>query len=156
MSNPRKKISPILLTGVIANGNGNAFTQAAEKKNPLDAAADLIASRYGVVSDDNIPQINEEAFRKNREIGKTIVPLKEYFRQSAADFEKQEIDKKNIKKKREFVLPPCDRKINTLQKNIDAYIKNCDPNISNESFIEMVQKSRNKLNGSKKKNIKKR
>ena len=42
-----------------------------------------------------------------------------------------------------------------MQKNIDAYIKNCDPNISNESFIEMVQKSRNKLNGSKKKHQKK-
>ena len=41
--------------------SSNAFKQAAEKKNPLDAAADLISSRYGV-SDENIPQINEEAF----------------------------------------------------------------------------------------------
>ena len=130
--------------------SSNAFKQAAEKKNPLDSAADLIASRYGV-SDENIPQINEEAFKKNREIGKTVVPLKEYFRQSAADFEKKEIENKKVKKKREFVLPLCERKLNTLQRNIDAYyIKNCDRNISDASFIAMVQKSRNKLNASKK------
>ena len=152
MSTIRKKIVPTLLTSVPTNTN--AFKQAAEKKNPLDAAADLIASRYGV-SDENIPQINEEAFKKNREIGKTVVPLKEYFRQSAADFEKKEIENKKVKKKREFVLPLCERKLNTLQRNIDAYIKNCDRNISDESFIAMVQKSRNKLNTSKKKNSKK-
>jgi hypothetical protein len=147
MSTIRKKIVPTLLTNVPINND--AFKQAAEKKNPLDAAADLIASRYGV-SDENIPQINEEAFKKNREIGKTVVPLKEYFRKSAADFEKKEIENKKVKKKREFVLPLCERKLNTLQRNIDAYIKNCDRNISDESFIDMVQKSRNKLNASKK------
>ena len=129
--------------------SSNAFKQAAEKKNPLDSAADLIASRYGV-SDENIPQINEEAFKKNREIGKTVVPLKEYFRKSAADFEKKRNRKQKRLKKREFVLPLCERKLNTLQRNIDAYIKNCDHNISDESFINMVQKSRNKLNASKK------
>jgi hypothetical protein len=150
MSTVRKKIVPTLLTGAVPTNN--AFKQAAEKKNPLDAAADLIASRYGV--SDNIPQISEEAFKKNREIGKTVVPLKEYFRKSAADFEKQEIEKKNVKKKREFVLPLCERKLNTLQRNIDAYIKNCDPNISDESFIDMVQKSRNKINATKKKSKK--
>jgi len=147
MSTIRKKIVPTLLTNVSINND--AFKQSAEKKNPLDAAADLIASRYGV-SDENIPQINEEAFKKNREIGKTVVPLKEYFRKSAADFEKKEIENKKVKKKREFVLPLCERKLNTLQRNIDAYIKNCDRNISDESFIDMVQKSRNKLNASKK------
>jgi hypothetical protein len=89
-------------------------------------------------------------FKKNREIGKTVVPLKEFFRKSAADFEKKEIENKNVRKKREFVLPLCERKLNTLQRNIDAYIKNCDRNISDESFIDMVQKSRNKLNASKK------
>ena len=73
MSNIRKKVVPTLLTSVPTNTN--AFKQAAEKKNPLDAAADLIASRYGV-SDENVPQINEEAFKKNIEIGKTVVPLK--------------------------------------------------------------------------------
>lgn len=147
MSTIRKKIVPTLLTA--APPISNAYKQAAEKKNPLDSAADLIASRYGV-SDENIPQINEEAFKKNREIGKTVVPLKEYFRQSAADFEKKEIKKKNVKKKREFVLPLCERKLNTLQRNIDGYIKNCDSNISDESFIGMVEKSRNKVNASKK------
>ena len=115
----------------------------------MDAGAEPIASRYGV-SDENIPQINEEAFKKNREIGKTVVPLKEYFRQSAADFEKKEIENKKVKKKREFVLPPCERKLNTLQRNIDAYMKICDRDISDESFIDMVKKSRNKLNASKK------
>ena len=90
MSTIRKKVVPTLLTAAPIS---NAYKQAAEKKNPLDSAADLIASRYGV-SDENIPQINEEAFKKNRGIGKTIVPLKEYFRQSAADFEKKEIEKK--------------------------------------------------------------
>ena len=139
MSTIRKKVVPTLLTAAPIS---NAYKQAAEKKNPLDSAADLIASRYGV-SDENIPQINEEAFKKNRGIGKTIVPLKEYFRQSAADFEKKEIEKKNVKKKREFVLPLCERKLNTLQRNIDGYIKSCDSNISDESFIGMVQKLRN-------------
>ena len=115
----------------------------------MDAGAEPIASRYGV-TDENIPQINEEAFKKNREIGKTVVPLKEYFRQSAADFEKKEIENKKVKKKREFVLPPCERKLNTLQRNIDAYMKICDRDISDESFIDMVKKSRNKLNASKK------
>lgn len=148
MSTVRKKIIPTLLTSSAAAApTNNAFKQAAEKKNPLDTAADLIASRYGV-SDENIPQISEEKFKKNREIGKTVVPLKEYFRQSAAEFEKQEIEQKNIKKKKEFVLPLCERKLNTLQRNIDAYIKNCNSNISDESFIAMVQKSRNKLNAS--------
>jgi len=147
MSTIRKKVVPTLLTA--APPVSNAYKQAAEKKNPLDSAADLIALRYGV-SDENIPQINEEAFKKNREIGKTVVPLKEYFRQSADDFEKKEIEKKNVKKKREFVLPLCERKLNTLQRNIDGYIKSCDSNISDESFIGMVQKSRNKVNASKK------
>ena len=147
MSTIKKKVVPTLLAA--APPISNAYKQAAEKKNPLDAAADLIASRYGV-SDENIPQINEEAFKKNREIGKTVVPLKEYFRKSADDFEKKEIEKKNVKKKREFVLPLCERKLNTLKRNIDAYIKSCDSNISDESFIDMVQKSRNKLNASKK------
>lgn len=103
----------------------------------MDAGAEPIASRYGV-TDENIPQINEEAFKKNREIGKTVVPLKEYFRKSAADFEKKRNRKQKRLKKREFVLPLCERKLNTLQRNID------------ESFIDMVQKSRNKLNASKK------
>jgi hypothetical protein len=147
MSTIRRKVVPTLLTS--APPTSNAFKQAAEKKNPLDKAAYLIASRYGV-SDENIPQINEEAFKKNREIGKTVVPLKEYFKKSADEFEKKEIENKKVKKKREFVLPLCERKINTLQRNIDAYIKNCDRNISDESFINMVQKSRNKLNASKK------
>ena len=63
----------------------------------MDAGAEPIASRYGV-TDENILQINEEAFKKNREIRKTVVPLKEYFRKSAADFEKKEIENKKVKK----------------------------------------------------------
>ena len=62
MSTVRKKIIPTLLTSAAAAPTNNAFKQAAEKKNPLDTAADLIASRYGV-SDENIPQISEEIFK---------------------------------------------------------------------------------------------
>ena len=58
MSTVRKKIVPTLLKGAEPTGS-NAFKQAAEKKNPLDSAADLIASRYGV-SDENIPQITQK------------------------------------------------------------------------------------------------
>ena len=42
--------------------------------------------------------VNVQRCKKNREIGKTVVPLKEYFRKSAADFEKKEIENKKVKK----------------------------------------------------------
>ena len=83
----------------------------------MDAGAEPIASRYGV-TDENIPQINEEAFKKNREIGKTVVPLKEYFRQSAADFEKKEIENLIKKEIREFMGS------NTVKKFEDKLLDN--------------------------------
>jgi hypothetical protein len=34
--------------------------------------------------------------------------------------------------------------MNTLQRNIDGYIKGCDSAFSNEAFIEMMDKARAK------------
>ena len=126
-----------------ANGdiatNANAFEAAAKKKNPLENAADLIAMRYGVSQE--APQIDESIFAKNRAIGKKVVPLKEYFEQTAKDFKEKEVQQKEdaaqIAK-----LSPCQRKLNTLQRTIDGYIQACDPALSNDAMIEMLDKAR--------------
>ena len=144
---PRKKIVPTLVTaGPTTTVAAQAFEQAAQKKNPLENAADLIALRYGVLGD--APKINEEAFVKNRAVGKKVVPLKEYFEQTAKEFAQIEAEKKEsiMKRKRENAkLTPCQRKFNTLQRNIEGYIEICNPAISNEAIIEMVDNARAKL-----------
>jgi len=145
---PRKKIAPTLVANeAIAIGPANkAFDAAAQKKNPLENAADLIAMRYGVSGE--APQINEEVFKQNRALGKKVVPLKEYFEQTAKEFVKKEAEKKEetTRKKREYAkLTPCQRKINTLQRNIDGYVKGCDRTMSNEAFIAMADKARAKM-----------
>jgi hypothetical protein len=145
---PRKKIAPTLVANeAIAIGPANkAFDAAAQKKNPLENAADLIAMRYGVSGE--APQINEEVFKQNRALGKKVVPLKEYFEQTAKEFVKKEAEKKEetTRKKREYAkLTPCQRKINTLQRNIDGYMKGCDRTMSNEAFIAMADKARAKV-----------
>jgi hypothetical protein len=164
---PKKRIAPTLLgqvpaatvatnaaavaTNAVANGavaNGavaNAFEAASKKKNPLENAADLIAMRYGISGD--APQINEDVFAKNRAIGKKVVPLKEYFEQTAKEFKQKEVQQKEdaAQKKRENAkLTPCQRKLNTLQRNIDGYIQACDPALSNDAMIEMLDKARTK------------
>jgi hypothetical protein len=101
--------------------------------------------RYGISGE--APQINEEVFKQNRALGKKVVPLKEYFDQTAKEFAQKEADKKEetTRKKREYAkLTPCERKMNTLQRNIDGYIKGCDSAFSNEAFIEMMDKARAK------------
>jgi hypothetical protein len=148
----KRKIVPTLITAGIdpnantnANANANAFEAAAQKKNPLENAADMIAMRYGI--SEEAPQINEEVFKKNRAIGKKVIPLKEYFEQTAKEFVQKEAEKKEetAQKKREYAkLSPCQRKTNTLQRNIDEYIKGCDTNFSNAALIEMANKAREK------------
>lgn len=147
---PKKRIVPTLLGQVpaaeanAANGAiANAFEAAAKKKNPLENAADLIAMRYSVSQE--APQINESIFAKNRAIGKKVVPLKEYFEQTAKDFKEKEVQQKEevTRKKRENAkLSPCQRKLNTLQRTIDGYIQACDPALSNDAMIEMLDKAR--------------
>jgi len=147
----RKKIVPTLVSNVNDTANPNAanaakaFEAAAQKKNPLENAADMIAMRYGI--SEEAPQIDEEIFKKNRALGKKVVPLKEYFEQTAKEFVQKEAEKKEeaTRKKREYAkLTPCQRKTNTLQRNIDGYIKDCDRAFSNEALIEMMDKAREK------------
>ena len=70
-----------------------------------------------------------------------MVPLKEYFEQTAKDFKEKEVQQKEdaaqIAK-----LSPCQRKLNTLQQTIDGYIQACDPALSNDAMIEMLDKAR--------------
>lgn len=143
---PKKRIAPTLVD-INANANANAFEAAAQKKNPLENAADMIAMRYGI-SAAEAPQINEDVFAKNRAIGKKVVPLKEYFEQTAKEFKEKEAVKKEetTRKKREYAkLTPCQRKMITLQRNIDGYIKGCDRAFSNEALIELATKARDKV-----------
>jgi len=142
---PKKRIVPTLVSGDVPDANANAFEAAAKKKNPLENAADLIAMRYGISGD--APQINESIFEQNRAIGKKVVPLKEYFEQTAKDFREKEVQQKEdaAQRKRENAkLSPCQRKLNTLQRNLDGYIQTCDPALSNDAMIEMLDKARDK------------
>ena len=142
---PKKRIAPTLVNE--APAHNKAFETAAQKKNPLENAADIIAMRYGI-SATEAPQINEDVFAKNRAVGKKVVPLKEYFEQTAKDFKEKEAEQKEetAKKKREYAkLTPCQRKLNTLQRNIDGYVKGCDRAFSNEALIEMATKARGKV-----------
>jgi hypothetical protein len=144
---PKKRIAPTLLGQVPDVNDAKAFEAAAQKKNPLENAADMIAMRYGI-SATEAPQIDEAVFKQNRAIGKKVVPLKEYFEQTAKEFVQKEAEKKEetAQKKREYAkLTPCQRKMNTLQRNIDAYIKGCDRNFSNEALIELMDKAREKV-----------
>jgi len=141
---PKKRIAPTLLQGDAATAT--AANKVFEKKNPLENAADLIAMRYGVSGE--APQINDDVFAKNRAIGKKVVPLKEYFEQTAKEFKEKEAQQKEdaAQKKRENAkLNPCQRKLNTLQRNLDGYIKACDQTLSNEVLIEMADKARVKV-----------
>ena len=125
--------------------NANAFETAAQKKNPLENAADMIAMRYGVSTE--APQIDEAVFKQNRAIGKKVVPLKEYFEQTAKDFVQKEAEQKEeaARKKREYAkLTPCQRKLNTLQRNLDGYVQACDRALSNEALIQMADNARAK------------
>jgi hypothetical protein len=106
----------------------------------------MIAMRYGISGE--APQIDEAVFKTNRAVGKKVVPLKEYFEQTAKEFVQKEAEKKEetTRKKREYAkLTPCQRKLNTLQRNIDGYIKGCDRALSNEAFIAMADKARAKV-----------
>ena len=143
----KKRIAPTLVSEAIIPDTKatTAFEAAQKKKNPIENAADLIAMRYGVSTE--APQIDEDIFQKNRNIGKKVVPLKEYFQQTANEFAQKEAEKKEVavqKKKENAKLTPCERKMNTLQRNIDGYINGCDRDFSNESFIAMVDKARSK------------
>ena len=141
---PKKRIAPTLVNEAVLPAT-NAFEAAAKKKNPLENAADLIAMRYGISGE--APQINEDVFAQNRAIGKKVIPLKEYFEQTAKDFKQKEaLQKEEVtRKKRENAkLSPCQRKLNTLQRNIDGYIQSCDPAFSNEAMIEMMDQARTK------------
>lgn len=145
---PKKRIVPTLVNqaSVVNNPNNKAFEAAAQKKNPLENAADMIAMRYGI-STAEAPQIDEAVFKQNRAIGKKVVPLKEYFEQTAKEFKEKEAEQKEetARKKREYAkLTPCQRKMNTLQRNLDGYISTCDRNFSNEALIEMADKARSK------------
>jgi hypothetical protein len=146
---PKKRIAPTLVgpaPDANANANPNAFEAAAQKKNPLENAADLIAMRYGI-SAAEAPQIDEAVFAKNRAIGKKVVPLKDYFEQTAKEFKEKEAQQKEdaAQKKRENAkLTPCQRKMNTLQRNLDGYVQTCDRTLSNEALIEMADKARAK------------
>ena len=152
-SKPKKKIAPTLITTDLTTNptaDTKAFAAAAQKKNPLENAADLIAMRYGISGE--APQINEEVFKQNRALGKKVVPLKEYFDQTAKEFAQKEAEKKEeaTQKKREYAkLTPCERKMNTLQRNIDGYIKSCDREFSNEALIEMMDKARARASAAK-------
>lgn len=140
---PRKKIVPTLVSAV--PDAATAVATFKDKKNPLENTADLIAMRYGI--SEEAPKIDEAMFEKNRNIGKKVVPLKDYFKQAATEFIQKEAEKKEeaVKKKRENAkLTPCERKTNTLQRNIDGYIKTCDRNLSNDAVIQMLQKARDK------------
>jgi hypothetical protein len=139
----KKKIAPTLLATDATIPENKAFNAAAQKKNPLENAADMIAMRYGISGE--APQIDEAVFKTNRAVGKKVVPLKEYFEQTAKEFVQKEAEKKEetTRKKREYAkLTPCQRKLNTLQRNIDGYIKGCDRALSNEAFIAMADKAR--------------
>ena len=128
----------------------NAFEAAAHKKNPLETAADMIAMRYGIPEE--APKIDEAVFQQNRAIGKKVVPLKEYFEQTAKEFVQKEAEKKEetAQKKREYAkLTPCQRKTNTLQRNLDGYIQTCDRTFSNEALIAMADKAREKASKSR-------
>lgn len=140
---PKKRIVPTLLQGDAAVAT--AANKGFEKKNPLENAADLIAMRYGISGE--APQINEDVFAKNRAIGKKVVPLKEYFEQTAKEFKEKEAQQKEdaAQKKRENAkLNPCQRKLNTLQRTLDGYIKACDRTLSNDVLIEMADNARAK------------
>ena len=142
IAKPRKKIVPTLVS-VVPDAAPAATFQA--KKNPLENAADLIAMRYGVSQE--APQIDESIFAQNRAIGKKVVPLKEYFEQTAKEFKQNEaLQKEEVtRKKRENAkLSPCQRKLNTLQRNMDGYIQACDPALSNDAMIEMMDQARTK------------
>lgn len=138
---PKKRIAPTLID---ANANASAAVgNLHQKKNPLENAADLIAMRYGVSTE--APHIDDAVFKQNRDIGKKVVPLKEYFEQTAKDFVQKEAKQKEeaAQKKREYAkLTPCQRKMNTLQRNIDGYVKGCDLDFSNEAVIELLDKAR--------------
>lgn len=86
---PRKKIVPTLVS--VAPDAAPVATFK-EKKNPLENTADLIAMRYGI--SEEAPKIDESVFEKNRNIGKKVVPLKEYFKQAATEFVQKEAVKK--------------------------------------------------------------
>ena len=58
-----------------------------------------------------------------REIGKKVVPLKEYFRQSAADFEKQEVILTNTKTHRPRIIPLVPELFLQLKSYISFYNK---------------------------------
>lgn len=139
--NPKKRIAPTLVDpSIVPTENFQ------KKKNPIESTADLIAMRYGVSAE--APKIDEEVFEQNRAVGKKVVPLKAYFEQTAKEFVQKEAEKKeeNVRKKREYAkLTPCERKIKTLQRNIDGYVKDCNQTISNEAVIEMVDKARDKI-----------
>jgi len=148
---PKKRIAPTLVGQVpdananATNPNAKAFEAAAQKKNPLENAADMIAMRYGVSTE--APQIDEAVFKQNRAIGKKVVPLKEYFEQTAKEFVQKEAEKKEetAQKKREYAkLTPCQRKLNALQRNLDGYVQACDRALSNEALIQMADKARAK------------
>ena len=148
---PKKRIAPTLVGQVpdananATNPNAKAFEAAAQKKNPLENAADMIAMRYGVSTE--APQIDEAVFKQNRAIGKKVVPLKEYFEQTAKEFVQKEAEKKEetAQKKREYAkLTPCQRKLNTLQRTLDGYVQACDRALSNEALIQMADKARAK------------
>lgn len=141
---PKKRIAPTLVGDVVPTVS-NAFEAAAHKKNPLENAADMIAMRYGIPEE--APKIDEAVFKQNRAIGKKVVPLKEYFEQTAKDFVQKEAEKKEeaARKKREYAkLTPCQRKLNTLQRNLDGYIQTCDRTFSNERLITMADNAREK------------
>lgn len=141
---PKKRIAPTLIDASAAAVAPAGNLQ--QKKNPLENAADLIAMRYGVSTE--APHIDDAVFKQNRAIGKKVVPLKEYFEQTAKDFVQKEAAQKEetARKKREYAkLTPCERKMNTLQKNIDGYVKGCDRALSNEEVIEMLDKAREKV-----------
>lgn len=143
---PKKRIAPTLIDASAAAAAAAPAGNLQQKKNPLENAADLIAMRYGVSTE--APHIDDAVFKQNRAIGKKVVPLKEYFEQTAKEFVQKEAEKKEetARKKREYAkLTPCERKMNTLQKNIDGYVKGCDRAFSNEEVIEMLDKAREKV-----------
>ena len=147
---PKKRIAPTLVGDVDVPAASKAFEAAAHKKNPLENAADMIAMRYGIPEE--APKIDEAVFKQNRAIGKKVVPLKEYFEQTAKEFVQKEAEKKEeaARKKREYAkLTPCQRKLNTLQRNLDGYIQTCDRTFSNEALIAMADNAREKASKSK-------
>jgi hypothetical protein len=95
-ANPKKRIAPTLVSVDVPTVT-KAFEAAAHKKNPLENAADMIAMRYGIPEE--APKIDEAVFKQNRAIGKKVVPLKEYFEQTAKAFVQKEAEKR--KKPRE-------------------------------------------------------